>query len=241
MGNILSDLMALFHSFPLSEGKKIKILIAGKKELPCSSLDVRTQRKEISKLTGISESKAHILNQVHGNGIVDLTTTESFSFPEGDALVGEESGRVLCIKTADCMPLFFWSSRSSRFVAIHSGWKGTLSGIVEKTLKFAFPESVLRGDSLLGYLGPSASGSRYEVGEDVARLFRKEFPDCLKQNGENKTLLDLESFLNFRLEKNGIRVLLRSEKICTMKEDSDFFSHRRKDVGRNLNLIWKEG
>lgn len=233
-------MMALFHSFSLPEGKKIKILIAGKKELLSTSLDVRTQRKEISRLTGIPEPKVYILNQVHGDEIVDIATMESFSFLEGDAFVGEESDKVLCIKTADCMPLFFWSERSPKFVAIHSGWKGTLAGITEKALRLAFDESILTNGVLLGYLGPCASGSRYEVGEDVAHLFRKEFPDCLKQRA-GKTLLDLESFLKFRLEKNGIQALLRSDKICTMKEDSDFFSYRKKDVGRNLNLIWREG
>ncbi|EKR63943.1 YfiH family protein [Leptospira weilii str. 2006001853] len=233
--------MALFHSFSLPEGKKIKILIAGKKELPSILGDARTQRKEISRLTGIPKSKVYILNQVHGDEIVDLAAMESFSFPEGDAWIGETSGKVLCIKTADCMPLFFWSEQSSKFVAIHSGWKGTLAGITEKALRLAFDESILTSGMLFGYLGPYASGSRYEVGEDVAQLFRNEFPDCLKQRGADKTLLDLESFLKFRLEKNGIQVLLRSDKICTIKEDSDFFSHRKKDVGRNLNLIWREG
>ncbi|EMO64489.1 multi-copper polyphenol oxidoreductase laccase domain protein [Leptospira borgpetersenii serovar Pomona str. 200901868] len=99
--------MALFHSFSLSEGKKIKILIAGKKELPSASLDVRTQRKEISRLTEIPESNVYILNQIHGDEIIDLATMGSFSFPKGDAFVGEESDKVLCIKTADCIPLFF--------------------------------------------------------------------------------------------------------------------------------------
>ncbi|EMY77628.1 YfiH family protein [Leptospira weilii serovar Ranarum str. ICFT] len=230
----------MFHSFPISKGKKIKILIAGKNELPSASLDVHTQRKEISRLTGITESKVYILNQIHGEGIVDLSKMKSFSFPEGDAFFGEESGKILCIKTADCMPLFFWSLRDSEFVAIHSGWKGTLAGITEKTLKLAFSESVLRSGSLLGYLGPCASGRRYEVGEDVASAFREEFPDCLKQNDTGKTLLDLESFLKYRLEKNGIQVLFRSAGICTLEENSDFFSHRKNEVGRNLNLIWKE-
>ncbi|WP_036097841.1 polyphenol oxidase family protein [Leptospira noguchii] len=233
--------MALFYSFPISPKEKIKILIAGKKELPFTNLNVDEQKNEISKLTGFHESKIFILNQVHGDGIVDLRMSKNLSFPEGDAWIGEESNQVLCIKTADCMPLFFWSIQSPKFVAIHSGWKGTLAGITEKTLKHSFSNSILKEGSLVGYLGPYASGLRYEVGEDVAFLFRKEFPDCLRKNGEDKTLLDLESFLKFRLEKNGIRVLLQSDKICTLEKNSDFFSHRKKETGRNLNLIWKEG
>ncbi|WP_061235534.1 polyphenol oxidase family protein [Leptospira weilii] len=233
--------MSLIQSFPLTSREKIKIFILGKKELPPVSMEPQIQKAEISKLTGISESSVYVLDQVHGDTVFDADEVDASMFPEGDAWIGETSGKVLCIKTADCMPLFFWSEQSSKFVAIHSGWKRTLAGITEKALRLAFDESILTSGMLFGYLGPYASGSRYEVGEDVAQLFRNEFPDCLKQRGADKTLLDLESFLKFRLEKNGIQVLLRSDKICTIKEDSDFFSHRKKDVGRNLNLIWREG
>ncbi|TGL69091.1 polyphenol oxidase family protein [Leptospira kmetyi] len=233
--------MAFIHSFPISGAGQIKILIAGKKELPARALEVSEQRTAIARLTGKEESSVFILNQVHGDTIRDVDRSESFSFEEGDAWIGEIADQVLCIKTADCMPLFFWSPKSPKFVAIHSGWKGTLAGISEKTLKLAFDESILKDGSLFGYLGPCASGLRYEVGEDVASLFRKEFPDCLKQSGADKFLLDLELFVQHRLEKNGIVVSFQSERICTMEENSDFFSHRKKDVGRNLNLIWKEG
>ncbi|MBW0434727.1 polyphenol oxidase family protein [Leptospira yasudae] len=233
--------MAIFHSFPIAEGKKIKILIAGKKDLPNESLDLQTQKREIAKLTGVSESNVFILDQVHGDTVFDADRSDASSFEKGDAWIGEASGKILCIKTADCMPLFFWSEQSPKFVAIHSGWKGTLAGITEKTLRLAFDRSILSNGTLLGYLGPCASGLRYEVGEDVALLFREEFPNCLQETKPGKFLLDLESFLKFRLEKNGISVVLQSERICTMEKDSDFFSHRQTDVGRNLNLIWKEG
>ncbi|TGM10307.1 laccase domain-containing protein [Leptospira barantonii] len=232
--------MALIHSFPISESLQIKILIAGKKELPGRVLDVSEQRTEIARWTGKKESSVYILNQVHGDTVLDADRSDSFSFEEGDAWIGEEPDQVLCIKTADCMPLFFWSENSSKFVAIHSGWKGTLAGISERTLKLAFDESVLKDGSLFGYLGPCASGLRYEVGDEVACLFRKEFPECLKQTGADKFLLDLELFVQYRLAKNGIVVSFQSDRICTMEENSDFFSHRKKDVGRNLNLIWKE-
>lgn len=99
--------MALFYSFPISPKQKIKILIAGKKELPFTNLNVDEQKNEISKLTGFHESKIFILNQVHEDGIVDLGMLKNFSFPKGDAWIGEESNQILCIKTADCMPLFF--------------------------------------------------------------------------------------------------------------------------------------
>ncbi|EMO74559.1 multi-copper polyphenol oxidoreductase laccase domain protein [Leptospira kirschneri str. 200801925] len=74
-------------------------------------MNVDDQKNEISKLTGFHESKIFILNQVHGDGVVDLRISKNLSFPEGDAWIGEESNQVLCIKTADCMPLFFGPSK----------------------------------------------------------------------------------------------------------------------------------
>ncbi|MBM9578680.1 polyphenol oxidase family protein [Leptospira sp. 201903070] len=232
--------MALSHSFPIGNGKKIRILILGKKELPNLSLDPDSQRKEISKQTGRKESSIFLLNQVHGDTILHTSEIAEFAFPAADALIGEESQKILCIKTADCMPIFFWSSSSEKFAAVHSGWKGTLAGIAEKTILECFSKNEIVDGSLFGFLGPCASGTRYEVGEDVASLFRSEYSDCLKSSLEGKSLLDLEFFLRFRLEKSRIRVNLDSSGICTMEENSDFFSHRQKDVGRNLNLIWKE-
>lgn len=99
--------MSLIRSFPLTNREKIKILILGKKELPPASMEVQTQRSEISKRIGVSESSVYLLNQVHGDGVVDLKTSKNLSFPEGDAWIGEELNQILCIKTADCMPLFF--------------------------------------------------------------------------------------------------------------------------------------
>ncbi|TGM59944.1 polyphenol oxidase family protein [Leptospira adleri] len=232
--------MALSHSFPIADGKKIRILILGKKELPNLSLDPNSQRTEIANRTGSDESFIYLLNQVHGDTILDSSEIPPFSFPTADACIGEESDRILCIKTADCMPIFFWSSRSGKYAAIHSGWKGTLAGIAEKTVLRHFSEEERSDGSLFGFLGPCASGLRYEVGEDVASLFRSEFEDCLKPAGNDKSFLDLDTFVRYRLDKNRIRVKLESSGICTMEKDSDFFSHRRKDEGRNLNLIWKQ-
>ncbi|MBM9501778.1 polyphenol oxidase family protein [Leptospira sp. 201903071] len=232
--------MALSQSFPIANGKKIRILILGKKELPNLSLDANSQRSEISKQTGLEESSIFLLNQVHEDSILDSSITPSFSFSVADAWIGFESQKILCIKTADCMPIFFWSSTSGKFAAVHAGWKGTLAGIAEKTILQCFSETERKDGSLFGFLGPCASGLRYEVGEDVASLFRSEFSFCLKPSSEEKSFLDLESFLKFRLEKNRICVNLDSSGICTMGKNSDFFSHRKKDVGRNLNLIWKE-
>ncbi|PKA02642.1 polyphenol oxidase family protein [Leptospira ellisii] len=182
----------------------------------------------------------YILNQVHGDRVLDSAEADPNADPEGDAWFGEISKRILCIKTADCMPLFFWSERFDRFAAVHSGWKGTLAGIAEKTLSTIFPSEALEDGSLRGFLGPCAGKARYEVGEDVASLFRIEFPECLSPTENGKSFLDLEKFLRFRLEKRGMRIDLQSCGIDTLEEHSDFFSHRKKENGRNLNLIWKE-
>ncbi|TGK35176.1 laccase domain-containing protein [Leptospira gomenensis] len=232
--------MALNRLFPIAGGKKIRILVLGKRELPEGFLETDSQKKEIRKRTDLPASDVYILGQVHGDRVLDFDKSDPNQSPEGDAWFGLGSNRILCIKTADCMPLFFWSETSDRFAAVHSGWKGTLAGISEKTLSTTFPSETLRDGSLRGFLGPCAREFRYEVGEDVASLFRAEDPDCLSPTGNGKFLLNLEKFLRFRLEKRGIKIVLESCGIDTLEEGSDFFSHRKKENGRNLNLIWKE-
>lgn len=84
-------------------------------------MEPQIQKAEISKLTGISESSVYVLDQVHGDTVFDADEVDASMFPEGDAWIGETSGKVLCIKTADCMPLFFGLNKVlslSRFIRV---------------------------------------------------------------------------------------------------------------------------
>ncbi|PJZ68595.1 hypothetical protein CH373_15100 [Leptospira perolatii] len=225
--------------YKLDDQSILKILVLGKQELQDFENSGPYIRSKVSHYSGISQERIHVLDQVHGVKALDADLLSGKEMPEADAFFTAQKNRVLVIKTADCLPIFFWNKNIAG--AIHSGWKGTLGGITELTLKKTEKEKGIKLEELRFFLGPYATGKHYEVGEDVASLFRKEFPDCLTPIGDSgKFLLEQKSFLEMRLSKLGIFESLENSQICTMSEDSGFFSHRKKDSARNLNCIWME-
>ncbi len=52
----------------------------------------------------------------------------------GDALITREPGVLLIVQTADCVPILLADTKNKAIAAIHSGWRGTLARIAEKTL-----------------------------------------------------------------------------------------------------------
>ena len=58
--------------------------------------------------------------------------------PNNDALITMEKDLYLCAYTADCVPVTLFDPESESVGIIHSGWKGTLNLIVQKTAKMMY-------------------------------------------------------------------------------------------------------
>ncbi|HET7840020.1 MAG TPA: peptidoglycan editing factor PgeF [Terriglobia bacterium] len=95
--------------------------------------------------------------------------------PQGDALMTDEPGILLAVRTADCVPVLLLDSRRRAVAAIHAGWKGMLGGIVEKTAGEMRRQFGSRPGDLFAAVGPSIGVCCYEVGEEVAEHFRGGF------------------------------------------------------------------
>ncbi|MGB6390775.1 MAG: laccase domain-containing protein, partial [Candidatus Acidiferrales bacterium] len=74
-------------------------------------------------------------------GASDLPATGSLAIdspngdaPQGDALITRAPGTLLVVQTADCVPILLADTRHRAVAAIHSGWRGTVRRIAEKTL-----------------------------------------------------------------------------------------------------------
>lgn len=229
------------HRFFLEDKRSLRLLVLGKRELNGDSTDPGFIRSRVSTISGIAESDVFLLNQEHGSNVFDTADLSPGEIPNGDALITAEPRKVLVIKTADCMPIFFWTGRPALVGVVHSGWKGTVAGITEQTLDRTKKKYGIDLELVHFYLGPYATGRNYEVGEDVASLFRKESPASLKPaKEEGKFLLEQKLFLTQRIKGLGIEPFLETSSTCTMAEGSKYFSHRRGDTGRNLNCIWLE-
>ena len=100
----------------------------------------------------------------------------SDSGPAGDALVTDEPGVVLSVRTADCMPILLADDQQHAVAAIHAGWRGTLSGVIVNTVLEMRRAFRSEPQHLVAVIGPSIRACCYEVGEEVAQAFQALAP-----------------------------------------------------------------
>ena len=99
------------------------------------------------------------LNQVHGNDIFIIkpfgdyySSSEALDY---DAIVTSRTNLAVCIKTADCVPVFIVDRIKKIIAVVHAGWKGTaleISAKVVRLLQEKYGSSPL---DILTAIGPS--------------------------------------------------------------------------------------
>lgn len=105
-----------------------------------------------------------------GHGI-----TREKTFFDTDGLVTEERGIVLATFYADCVPLFFVDPVHPAVGLSHSGWRGTVQGIGEETVRKMQEYFGSKPGDIIAAIGPSICADCYEVSQDVAEHFLGEF------------------------------------------------------------------
>ncbi|MGH2772771.1 MAG: peptidoglycan editing factor PgeF [Actinomycetota bacterium] len=171
------------------------------------------------------------VRQVHGATAAEPAGKQ---VPDADALVTTGSS-VLAVFTADCMPIAI--KGQSGVAAIHAGWRGLTSGVIESGLS-----ALRRHDQsdLRAWIGPSIGPCHYEVGPEVAAAVRTRYPAApgLAPGRPGRFTLDLRSAARWVLEQGGVKTDA-SAPPCTYC-DERFFSHRRENpTGRQAVLVWR--
>jgi len=98
--------------------------------------------------------------------------------PEGDAMLTDQAGILLSVRTADCLPLLLVDPKLRAVAAVHAGWRGALGRIIEKAVAEMRRVYGSEASSLLAVLGPSIRACCYEVGKDVEEAFRESFQNA---------------------------------------------------------------
>lgn len=158
-----------------------------------------------------------------------------------DAVITDQPGLPVCVKTADCIPVLLYDTRQRIVAAVHAGWRGTVSRIVQKTVRQMHP---LDPKDLHAIIGPGISLQQFEVGDEVYDAFfaagfpmeriARRFPSS---NGEGAWHIDLWDANRFLLQELGVDDIF-VEGTCT-RTSEDFYSARRETIntGRNYNGI----
>jgi hypothetical protein len=100
--------------------------------------------------------------------------------PTGDALLTEEAGILLSVRTADCLPVLLVDPKHRAVAAVHAGWRGALGRLLEKAVGEMRRVHGSEPETLLAVLGPSIRACCYEVGEEVREAFQGRFPNADK-------------------------------------------------------------
>jgi hypothetical protein len=164
-----------------------------------------------------------------------------------DGLVTNEPGVVLSTFFADCVPLYFVDPVHRAIGLSHSGWRGTVGRMGERTLEKMASEFGTNPRDVYAAVGPSICQDCYEVSADVADAFAAEFAghtdDILRSGKNGKYQLDLwESNRIVLCEAGVLPEHLAITNVCTCCNPELLFSHRasrgmRGNLGAFLFLL----
>jgi YfiH family protein len=154
-----------------------------------------------------------------------------------DALLTNAEGVYLVVSVADCIPLFVFDPVKNVVGAIHVGWRGSASGIVNEALRVLAEEFSSGPEELIAYIGPSARCCCYEVGAEVASKFPEEYT---RAKVADKFHLDLPGFSKKQLLESGVKEeRIEENGKCTICTPGLFHSYRRdgERSGRMMGVI----
>jgi YfiH family protein len=208
-------------------------------------------RRRAAAVLGAALEDLVFCNQTHGREVRNVTasdrgrgTTSLGTALDGvDALVTAETGPVLVMMVADCVPIVLYSPAAHVAAAVHSGWRGTVAGVSQAAVDAMVALGASAEDIVAG-IGPAVDPERYQVGPEVAEAAAEYL------GGDTAKVLRSDDHANgkylFNLWEANRRILLgaglRPERIHVAGAPTGgggpFFSDRvARPCGRNAILV----
>ncbi len=200
--------------------------------------------------------------QVHGIQVRSVSSSEVNEFKEplfvgeADALLCQDRQLALEVRTADCMPILGYSTRSAEIIAIHAGWKGFVSGIFGESSAI-LKQKGLQLSEMIWFLGPHLMAQSFCVKGDVLEQFHHQFGKSFKaygpggwivkqavdtKDGQMRYWIDLALILEAKVREQGGKLFqIRADTLGSTGLDTgeSWNSHRggAKAEERNLSFI----
>ena len=151
--------------------------------------------------------------------------------PNTDGLVTDMNQVALLTRFADCVPVILFDPVKKVQGNIHSGWKGTLEGIVENGVDVMVVEYGSAPEDIIAVIGPAIGKDDFMVRLDVSSLFNRRFPrwgDLVRQVTDEQYLVDLQEINRRMLLEMGIKEKnMTVIDISTYERDDLCHSYRR--------------
>ncbi len=206
---------------------------------------VRENRRRCAAVFGVEADALLTGYQVHSAVVHRADRSWGEDRPEGDGVVADRPGLVCGALTADCAPVLLADAEARVVGAVHAGWKGALSGVVESGVK-AMQALGADPGRMTAVVGPCIGPDSYEVGADFQERFEAVHAEADRffrpGAASDKRLFDLPGYVLWRLARAGVaRAAWTGHDTCA--DEARFFSNRRAfrrgepDFGRLLSAI----
>lgn len=232
--------------------------LGGVSEGVCSSLNLSFSRgddqaavlenyRRVAEAFGRTVEDFVCTDQTHTTNVIRVGknekgygVTREKPYTDIDGLITNEPGVILSTFYADCVPLYFVDPVNKAIGLSHSGWRGTVGRMGQKTLDAMAVAFGTKPEDVYAAIGPSICQECYEISEDVAEHFYEEFPghgeEILINKGNGKYQLDLWKTNEIVMLEAGIKPEhLAVTNICTCCNSEVLFSHRASQ-GKRGNL-----
>ncbi|MGA0558788.1 peptidoglycan editing factor PgeF [Larkinella sp. VNQ87] len=198
--------------------------------------NVRENRRRFFSSLGIDAEQVASSHQVHEDRI--LTVTQPGRFEGYDALITDQPNQFLSVTVADCTPILLYDPVRRAVGAIHAGWRGTVAGIVMKTVQAMQARFGTQPANCFAYIGTCIDACSFEVGAEVADQFEDGFKRF--EEDRQKFTIDLKAANTAQLVATGIPAnQIGVSPFSTVIHNQDYFSYRaeRGNTGRMVAVI----
>lgn len=195
--------------------------------------------KRLGAAIGFDWERAVLSHQTHTTNIRLVTendagkgTVRQRDYQDIDGLITDKPGLALVTFYADCVPLYFADTKHKAIGLSHSGWRGTVGRMGQKTLDAMHEAFGTMPEDVIAAVGPSICGDCFEVGPEVVAEFANSFSKkqmkmiCRDGDGD-RSYLDLWQANRIVLEEAGILPeKISVTNICTRCNPNLLYSHR---------------
>jgi len=197
----------------------------------------------VSKKIKVKKNKLLLMHQTHSNKVIIIDNkSKRLKKINSDSIITKLKGVALGVVTADCVPIILYDIKNEIIGCVHAGWKGSLNGIIEKTINKI--KKISSHNNIHACVGPCIGKKSYEVSLDFSRKFiamSRKNKIYFTQKNKVKILFDLRKYVTDKLAKLNVKIDHINRD--TFRDKNNFFSYRRsqklceKDYGRCISVI----
>lgn len=190
-------------------------------------LEIERRRAYFNSL-GIKRDSLVTADLING-GQVRLVTKKQGGemIVDTDALVTAEPGLFLSATAADCFLVYFFDPVSRAAGIAHAGWRGTLAGIVSRTVKLMADSCASSPERILALISPGIRACHFEVSSSDRDLYA-DYSEAIEKRSD-EIYVNLPLILKRQLLVSGLaeKNIFDSNE-CTYCLADKYFSFRRE-------------